>query len=210
MPRAIWSDLDESELDDHSQDNLNEPYDGEQPPRGVYTFDLVRMAINASRQGNPSIELTLRLVPTRTAQKQYEGFVIRAWIPAVKETMWRVRPLLRAIGVSGRDFVRSMILGEPLDTDVDFPTGLVLKIGTKKITEKVRVRALIGKEKGREDSEYLSVLQFYPPKTAVSTDLEDEEADRAPESQPTAGAGKKGKGKKGKAASEPTDDEEPF
>lgn len=92
---------------DNAEGRRFKPYDGPPVPAGVYAWKITMLKKGKSNQGNDQLIIGLELVPRRgrADQKQYAGFRVVDYIPVMSSTAERLGPFLKAIGVSGADFL---------------------------------------------------------------------------------------------------------
>lgn len=158
-------------LEDESNDREGyEPYDGPQPPRGVYTFVVKYMRADESTNGHPQVRIGLELVPMKPEQKPYAGFFGTAFVTFLTDgsNAFALRPLLRALGVTPRQFMTATITEED-----DRDNKNIVKIGPKKIEPgKTRLRASI---KPSRNSEYVD-FSFLSSNSDLPTQADDDNA----------------------------------
>lgn len=170
MPKVKWggeslaSALDEYEEDESRQ---YKTYDGPKPPKGVYNWKITRMEKTESSGGFPQLIVHLELDPRHAEQKKYAGYYMRDYIIVKTDgsTAFRVKPLLEALGVSGKQFVTATVV------DAE---GHVQKIGPVTIPGRV-VGGNIWPQKDKP--EYFNI-KYLPAKLAdEKDDSEDDDAD---------------------------------
>jgi len=106
MPRVRWG-ISASDVNDWDRDSQYKPYDGPQPPNGVYQFQLKVLKYAAATGDKlPQLRIGLALVPRsgRKEERKYDGYFIMGFPPVSKRTQFRYVPFLDALGVSGEDF----------------------------------------------------------------------------------------------------------
>lgn len=115
MPRVDWG-VGRSTIDDFDREAQKqyEPYKGKAPPsNAVYKWRIVvAKARPGDEEKNASLTFLLQLVPRDREEKPFAGF--KVWVnryPTENNTGFWV-PLLDALGVTSRDFLRNTITDE--------------------------------------------------------------------------------------------------
>lgn len=140
MPKVKWggnTGLSASVID-NAKSNEFSAYDGPTPPRGVYGFTIKSMKLAKTSNENPQIVIGLELTDRgRAEHKKFKGFYLTDFIVVKDTTAWRIKPLLKALGVSSNDFMERMVRDD--DNNVTMigdvkPVGQVLAIALKPST----------------------------------------------------------------------------
>ena len=105
MPRARWG-VSADDVDQFDRSSQFRPYDGPQPPLGVYHWLVKRLKyVPAVKDKLPQLRPGLELVPREGYDEdQYAGYYTTAFLPVSERTNFRYVPFLDAIGVTGREF----------------------------------------------------------------------------------------------------------
>lgn len=122
MPKVRWG-IKASDVDDFDRDSQYKPYDGPQPPNGVYQFQVKVLKYAAGTGAKlPQLRIGLELVPRsgRKDERRYAGYFIMCFIPVSPRTQFRYVPFLDALDVTGEEFENRT------NTDND---GNITKIG---------------------------------------------------------------------------------
>jgi hypothetical protein len=170
--KVKWGNNDLADAIEEAQESEFDEYTGEQPPRGVYRFKITRLLNGTSKNGFPELVVFMRLDPDRPAHKEFEGYTMIDFI-IVKEdgsTGWRVKPFLRAIGVTPRQFVQNTIEDSEADpADDRFGGGQpITKIGAVKFPGKLVYGAI--RPDPKSESGYWKIKYLAPPDNAGSAD----------------------------------------
>jgi len=162
-----------------------EPYDGEDPPKGVYKFRLTMFRVKANKNDDPMLNGLLILQDDREGKSDYNGWGL--WFNENVTDTGKpfVKRLLNALGVSWNDLMNKTIIREGAKwpkSNGDEPAPIE-KIGTVKFSANdVMVRANIGKRRGEGDD--MEVKTWLPWKDddeddSDGTEPEPDEADEA-------------------------------
>lgn len=164
-----------SALDEWEEDESRSytPYAGPEPKKGMYRFQVKRIKKDVSKNGFPQLVVDLEMSPTLPAHKQYAGFFTRQFVVVKKDgsTAFRVKPLLTALGVTGKQFVTATIVDDE---------GYVLKIGGKAIPGAI-VMANIYKPAG---DEYFKANFHAVPEEADGADDDSDDDDSGDDEAP--------------------------
>lgn len=170
MAKVKWGGQElASSIDDYDPDNDQQytDYTGPRPPKGLYRFRIGRVQKSESTNGFPQMVVDMELDPDRAEHKQYAGYHIRDYI-IVKEdgsTAFRYAPLLRALGVTGKQFVTMTVVDE---------NGYITKMGPKLIPGSL-VHGFIRPSKRNPEYDY---IKYMPPRADDdSNDADDADGD---------------------------------
>ena len=106
MPIVKWG-ITQGDVDDFDRSSQYTPYRGPTPPNAVYDWEVKLLKFQAgTREKNPALWIGLELVPRGKSEDKYAGYFIMDFIPVMDKTIWRYVPLLDALEINGRDFVK--------------------------------------------------------------------------------------------------------
>lgn len=129
MAKVKWGSVNAQEIDEFEDEGFS-AYDGPDPKRGVYGFKIKFMKTGTSSGGHDQMIVGLELDSRgRADHKKYAGFFMQDFIIVKDDTVFRYAPLLKALGIPGKDFLTKTIT-DPSDDDND--TKKIVKIGTVK------------------------------------------------------------------------------
>lgn len=166
MPKVKWgSGSDALTVDDLNDDKENgssfEPYDGPRPPKGVYGWRVKAMVQSESSGGFPQVIVRLELDPRgRAEHKRFAGYFVQDFIIVKKNTAFKVRPLLEALGVTYADFLNKTVV----DDDKN-----ITRIGTTD----PRGKLLVGNIRPSKNDPQYEDISYLPAKDDDSTDPDD-------------------------------------
>jgi hypothetical protein len=161
MPKVkSWGLSDDSEPDDLE---TYEPYDGEDPKKGVYIFRLTNFRIKANKNDDPMLNGMLVIQDGRPGKKQYNGFPIWFNQNITDQGKPYVKQILKALGLSWSDLVNKTVIEGDMPKSNDDDPAPIVKIGNVKFSgNDVIVRASLGYRK--DNTEELEVKSFLEPK----------------------------------------------
>lgn len=160
MPKVKWSSgISAADIDGAEDSAQFAPYDGPIPPNGVYGFKIKSMQLGKTSNGNPQLILGLELTDRgRPEHKRFNGFYLRDFIVVLPQTAFRIKPLLKALGVSAEDFTDRLVRDEENNVTT---IGKVKPVGQ---TVVVNLRA----NKGQKADQYPREVGTYLPAAASS------------------------------------------
>lgn len=172
MPKVKWSKglgadevITAADLDEAESGGSYEPYDGPRPPKGVYGFRIKGIKQAESSGGFPQMIVRLELDPRgRAEHKRFAGYFMQDFIIVKKNTAWKVRPLLDALGVTYREFINNTVV----DDD-----GMITKIG--KVTPAGAL--VIGNIRPSKNNADYDDIAYLPPKDEDAGDSDDDADD---------------------------------
>jgi len=109
MPKMDWG-IGTGTVENFDRDSVYKPYAGPTPPSGVvYIWKLKTLKlVHASTGGFPQLRAGLELIPRTAEEKRYAGFYRSTYSPVSNNTAFRFVPLLDALGVTEREFIKGV------------------------------------------------------------------------------------------------------
>jgi len=189
MPKVTqWGLSDDSEPDDLA---AFEPYDGEDPPKGVYIWRLTNFRVKANKNDDLMLNGLLILQDDRPRKKEYNGFPLWFNQNITDQGKPYVKQFLNAVGLSWNDLLNKTIVeGKMPKSNEDDPVAIT-KIGNLRFdADDVLVRATCRVRKdGSEDMEVGSFLEWKDPDDMEDSDGDGVEPEEAAEEEPAADEG---------------------
>jgi hypothetical protein len=109
MPVMNWG-IDAGTVENFDRSTVFVPYAGVTPPTGVvYVWKLKSLKlVHAANGGYPQLRAGLELIPRTAEEKRYAGFYRATYSPVSAKTAFRFVPLLDALGVTEREFLKGV------------------------------------------------------------------------------------------------------
>jgi len=178
VPKVTWGAFSAEDID-NAPESTFVPYEGPLPPAGVYGWTVGRMTKTTSKADNPMLVIVWENDGAK--DKKFKGAPVWDRPVMTKQTMFRIRDLCAALGVTSNDFLNKMVADED---------GNITKIG-KLAVEKIHVKAHVVRKPDNNNEMRLEIGKYIP--LGQKSDAEEDEA----EAKADAKASKKGKkGKK--------------
>lgn|ERR1700754_784629 len=139
MPTVNWG-LNPGTVEDFDRSKVFAPYAGKVPPTGVvYAWELKKLAFVApDREGKyPQLRAALELYARDDEEEAYAGFFKQTYSPVSPQTAFRYVPLLDALGISEREFLKGTKTKED---------GTIISIGRWKMAKGIYLLAQLQSE----------------------------------------------------------------
>ncbi len=147
MPKMKWGSGVTADTINNAEEKGITVYDGPLPPKGVYGWDVKFLKTGETSNKNPQLIIGLELNPRdREDHQAFKGFFVQDFIVVKDTTAWRLKPFLKALGVSAKDFLENTVTDEE---------GRVTKIGTLDLTKRAPgIIAMLQVNRGQNKEQY--------------------------------------------------------
>jgi len=165
MPKVKWgSDIAVDDIDSW-EDESGGSYAGQKPSSGIFKFKITKLVKGESKAGNPKLTAYMTLVPRTAADKKYDGCPLTDFMPIMKSTVWRFRPFLDCLGVTGKQLLSQ--------TNANGEGEVISIAGVKPAGKELLVQVKLD-----ENEEYLNIKRYMKPVDEDDVDVDvDADAD---------------------------------